>query len=156
MSSVQVVDYLLLSHHGPGEQYRCLALPFPRARYLVCARCTGAFAGLLVGFPVLWFYPLLISPWLLFLAFPDWIAHTLLKFRGLNAIRLASGLLIGLVYALNLRELLHLNFRADLWTVNALAILAYGVVVWGDFRRRRKACCRISRAERDGEGSSEI
>lgn len=140
MSSGQIVDHLLLSHHGPEEQYRCLAVPFLGERYLVCARCAGAFTGLLIGFPVLWFYPMLISPWLLFLAFPDWIGHTLLRFRGLNAIRLASGILIGLVYALNLREVLHLNFRADLWTVNALAVIAYSFVTWWDFHGRRRAC----------------
>jgi uncharacterized membrane protein len=140
MSSHEVIDHFLLSHHLPSQRYRCLTLPLPRTRYFVCARCAGAFAGLLVGFPILWFYPLLISPWMLFLAFPDWIAHTLLRVRGVNAIRLVSGAVIGLVYALNLRELLHLNFRADLWIVNALAVIAYGVVVWWNLRSRGEAC----------------
>jgi len=154
MSSAEVVDHFLLSHHLPGERYRCLILPLPRARYFVCTRCAGAFAGLLIGFPILWFYPLLIPPWVLFLAFPDWITHTVLQVRGVNAIRLVSGGVIGLVYALNLRELLHLHFRADLWTVNALAVIAYSFVAWWDFRRRSKACGQVAGAEREVEGSS--
>lgn len=136
--SKTVVDNILLSHHGPADRYRCMVLALPRAKYLICTRCLGAFIGFLLGLPVLWFHPLLISPWLLFLAFPDWIAHTLLKFGGHNAIRFASGVIIGIVYALNLRELLHLQFRSELWTVNVLAVVVYGVTVCWDFRLRRR------------------
>jgi hypothetical protein len=152
MSSAEVVDHFLLSHHLPGERYRCLTVPLPRTRYFICARCAGAFGGLLIGLPILWFYPLLISPWMLLLAFPDWIAHALLRVRGLNIIRLFSGAIIGVVYALNVRELLHLSFRADLWIVNALAIIAYGVVVWWGFRGRGQACA----AELRSHGPREV
>lgn len=104
---------------------------------MVCARCAGAFAGLVIGLPVSWAAPALIPPWVLLLAFPDWIASALLGHRGSNVVRFTSGLFIGLVYALNLSELLHLRFRADLWCVNALAVAVYLATVWLAVRRRR-------------------
>ncbi len=104
---------------------------------MVCARCAGAFAGLVVGLPVAWTAPTLIPPWVLLLAFPDWIVSALLGYRGSNAVRVGSGLVIGLVYALNFNELIHLRVRADLWCVNALAVGVYSATVWLAVRRRR-------------------
>ena len=139
MSVSNVVDHFLLSHHSPAERYRCIVLRCPFGRYLVCTRCAGAFLGLLIGLPAMWFFPHMISPWILFLAFPDWVAYTLLRVRGFNIVRLLSGVVIGLIYALNVRELLHLHFRADLWCVNLIAVFTYGLVVWCLFRRRRRS-----------------
>ena len=146
MSNTTVVDNLLLSHHGPADRYRCLVLPLPRGRYLVCSRCLGALLGLVIGLPVFWVYPYLFSPWLVFLAFPDWIAHSLLRRRGSNAIRLVSGAIIGLVYALNLREILHGRLRLDLWVVNVSAVAVYVLIRWLNSRvRTRRALNQISR-----------
>jgi len=132
-----VIDHPLLSHHCVAERYRCVIVPFRRRRYLVCARCAGAFAGLVVGLPITWAEPTLIPPWVLLLAFPDWIASALLSLRCYNAVRVASGLFIGLVYALNISELLHLRIRADLWCINGLAVGIYLVTAWLSLRRLR-------------------
>lgn len=125
-----VINHMLLSHHGGAEQYRCLVVPLRRGCYLICARCAGAFAGLVTGLPLTWLDSALISPWILFLALPDWIAFSLLAYRGSNPARVASGFIIGLVYAQNLNELLHLRIRPDLWIVNGLAIAIYLATVW--------------------------
>ena len=104
---------------------------------MVCARCGGAFVGFVAGLPLAWFEPVLIPPWVLLLAFPDWIAYVLLAYRGTNAVRVASGFAIGLVYALNMCELLQLRFRADLWCMNGLAVAVYLATLWFVLRKRR-------------------
>lgn len=132
-----VINHMLLSHHGGTERYRCLVVPLRQRSYFICARCAGAFAGLVCGLPLTWLDSALISPWILFLALPDWIASSLLAYRGPNTIRIASGFIIGLVYAHNLNELLHLRICPDLWIVNGLAIAIYLATVWLTLRKHQ-------------------
>jgi len=137
MTTIPVIDHFLLSHHVPAEQHRCVVVGLCRRRYLVCTRCFGAAFGFLIGIPLFWWDPLVMSPWLLLLAFPDWIAHSLAHVKGMNMIRFVSGTIIGLMYALNMQQLLHLRFPADLWLVNLLAVVVYVTVVWLTMRSRR-------------------
>ena len=66
-------------------------------QFPVCARCTGAFIGYLVGAPVYGFYslPLIIS--LLFCAvmFADWLVQRLEVLESNNVRRAVTGFLCG-------------------------------------------------------------
>ncbi|WP_436925887.1 DUF2085 domain-containing protein [Halosimplex amylolyticum] len=93
----------LLSHHEPGEYYRCHSLSLGGRTVHVCARCSGVYPGILAGValvltgtgPAAW-------PWLVAAgpapALVDWAVTTFTRRRGSNALRTASGALLGLGY----------------------------------------------------------
>ena len=134
----KAIDIPLLSHHGTVEQYRCLSIPLPDGRYLVCARCAGGIAGLAVGLPLTWFCPGWVSPWILLLAFPDWIASALAGYKGGNMARVASGCVIGLVYALNIHEFALGRFNSNLWCANVSAVALYAITATAAINRKRR------------------
>jgi len=142
LSAEPVIDYLLLSHHLPRDQYRCVLIPIKGRRLVVCTRCLGAVCGVLIGMPLCIIDPLAIPPWILLLAFPDWICHVLIKARGWNWLRFLSGICIGLVYSLNIWELILLRFRPCVWAVNAISVMVYAIVVWWSFHKPRACSLR--------------
>lgn len=93
----------LLAHHGPDEYDRCHALPVGGRTLRLCARCSGVYPGIAAGLalvatgtaPVLW-------PWLVAVgpapALLDWAVTTLGSRRGHNAVRTATGALLGVGY----------------------------------------------------------
>ncbi|MFB6139381.1 MAG: DUF2085 domain-containing protein [Halosimplex sp.] len=93
----------LLSHHEPHEYDRCHRLAVGGRTVRLCARCSGVYPGILAGAalaltdtaPAAW-------PWLVGCgpapALVDWAATTLTPRRGTNAVRTASGALLGLGY----------------------------------------------------------
>jgi len=114
----------LLAHHRPCEYDRCHALRVDGQTVRLCARCSGVYPGIAVGLALvatgtagaLW-------PWLVALgpapALVDWAATTLGSRRGHNAIRTATGALLGTGYGVAV-----LWFLADLgpWLLGVAAV----------------------------------
>lgn len=90
-------------------------------------------------FPLHVSFPLAFPPLLLLLAFPDWIARQFGYWRGNNAIRALSGVLLGASYSLNLVELFSLQFRAVVWSANIAAVVLYVVTLRYAWSKRRQA-----------------
>lgn len=93
----------LLSHHDPTEWYRCYRIQVFGRTVRLCARCSGIYPGILVGLlaslggllpvPSLTVLAVLPAP-----ALVDWILTTFTDRRGYNAVRTASGALLGYAY----------------------------------------------------------
>lgn len=92
----------LLAHHARGERYRCHTLRLPGRNVDVCARCTGIYPGILLGVAAhllglpgtaLLFVAILPLPALL-----DWTLTAWADHRGSNAVRTATGGLLGFAY----------------------------------------------------------
>lgn len=104
----------LLSHHTPSELYRCYAPELRGRRVHLCARCTGIYPGILVGLvtavltsgivhsPTVSLFVVLVCP---LPALVDWTVTTFSRRRGYNAVRTATGLLLGLAYGIGLYRL---------------------------------------------------
>jgi uncharacterized membrane protein len=101
----------LLSHHEPGEWYRCYRLELFGRTVRLCARCTGIYPGILVGLlvtvgglipsPPLELVAILPAP-----ALVDWILTTFTDRRGYNVVRTVTGSLLGFAYGTGLGLLL--------------------------------------------------
>lgn len=131
----------LLSHHEPRDHYRTYLVSLFGRRARLCARCTGVYpgiaAGLLAGIggggPLasLLFVAVLPLPALL-----EWTATRFTQRRGYNAVRTATGLLLGYAYGLGAVWLLLRGDRRVL-----LVAICYGVpaAVLLAVRERRSA-----------------
>lgn len=101
----------LLSHHEPGEWYRCYRIRVFGRTVRLCARCSGIYPGILVGLlaslggllpvPSLTMLAVLPAP-----ALVDWVLTTFTDRRGYNAVRTATGALLGYAYGSGLGFLL--------------------------------------------------
>jgi uncharacterized membrane protein len=128
----------LLSHHVPGERYRCYAPVVFGRRVHLCARCSGVYPGIVAGLFALLVAPAVPATLLLIAVLPlpalvDWALTSLTGRRGYNAVRTATGLLLGYGYGLGLRHLL-----AGDWTVLVVGVgyaAAAGLLVAADRRR---------------------
>ncbi len=105
----------LLSHHAPGERYRCYAPELLGRRVHLCARCAGIYPGIVVALGIALFVSSLTHSstvaLLIILAFPlpalvDWTVTTFTDRRGYNALRTVTGLLLGYGYGIGLYRLL--------------------------------------------------
>lgn len=92
----------LLAHHVEGERYRCHTLSVRGRNVDVCARCSGIYPGILLGVAAhllalpgtaVLFVAILPLPALL-----DWTLTAWLDHRGWNAVRTATGGLLGFAY----------------------------------------------------------
>ncbi|GAB3689832.1 hypothetical protein GCM10028857_25670 [Salinarchaeum chitinilyticum] len=120
----------LLSHHEPHDHYRTYLVSAFGRRARLCARCTGVYpgiaAGLLAGiFAGGWFASLLFVALLPAPALVEWTATRFTPRRGYNAVRTATGLLLG--YAYGLGAVLFLG-RGDRRVL--LVGLGYGIVAF--------------------------
>jgi len=117
----------LLSHHEPHDHYRTYLVEIVGRRARLCARCTGVYpgiaAGLLAGllgggsFASLLLVALFPLPALL-----EWTATRFTPRRGYNAVRTATGLLLGYAYGVGAVRL----FDGDLRVL--LVGFCYGAV----------------------------
>jgi len=97
--------WYLLAHHRPADYDRCHTLRVGGRTVRLCARRSGVYPGIAVGLALVatgtangpW-------PWLVALgpapALLDWGVTTLGSRRGHNAVRTATGTLLGAGYAL--------------------------------------------------------
>lgn len=128
----------LFSHHVPEERYRCYAPVVFGRRVHLCARCSGVYPGIVAGLlaPLVApapFTTLLVAAVLPLPALVDWALTSLTGRRGYNAVRTATGALLGYGYGLGLRHLL-----AGDWTVLIVGVgyaVAAGLLVVADRRR---------------------
>lgn len=118
----------LLSHHEQSEYYRCHTVQMRERCVHLCARCSGVYPGIALGVVghslvpdaavVLVLVGLLPLP-----ALVDWAVTSFTPRRGKNAVRTATGLLLGAGYGLGLTRL------AGGWDLPVVAIgLGYGVL----------------------------
>jgi uncharacterized membrane protein len=118
----------LLSHHEPSEHYRCHAVRVRGRRVHLCARCSGVYPGIALGAVGHSLGPdaavvLLLVGVLPLPALVDWAITSFTHRRGHNAVRTATGLLLGVGYGLGLMRL------ADGWNLAVVAIgLVYGAL----------------------------
>lgn len=124
-----------LSHHRFGERQKCVHV----GGAYVCARCLATYPVMLAVLALQLRRPMapLVLPFdaLLLFALPipaalDWAAGQLTAWRGSNALRFASGLLLG--GSLGRAAYLYLRHPRDprVFTY-ALAGVALGGIVWG-------------------------
>lgn len=97
----------LLSHHEPREWYRCYQPVVLGRRFRLCARCSGIYPGIAAGLLGYGFGPSFVTSIALVVLLPlpalvDWILTTFTPRRGYNAVRTATGLLLGYGYGLGL------------------------------------------------------
>ncbi len=94
----------LLSHHTADKIHRCLKLKFGSHQLRLCARCTGSYLGIVMGFFSPCLFKLALNEVQLFflvclLALPallDWSTQKLDLRESTNEIRIATGFLLGL------------------------------------------------------------
>ncbi|QLH79891.1 DUF2085 domain-containing protein [Halosimplex rubrum] len=144
----------LLSHHEPHEYDRCHRLAVGGRTVRLCARCSGVYPGILAGValvltdtaPAAW-------PWLVACgpapALVDWAATTFTLRRGSNAIRTASGALLGLGYGVAVPWFLTAR---PLWLLAVAA--GYGGVAAALLVRSRAESVD-EETDRDGENAGE-
>jgi len=100
----------LLSHHLPHRRYRCYRLQLRGHRVDLCARCTGIYPGILAGLLGYFFAPQPFTEFVLVVTLPlpaliEWSVTSLGTSRGYNAVRTATGGLLGYGYGLGLGAL---------------------------------------------------
>lgn len=97
----------LLSHHTPAERHRCHRLSVGGRTLHLCARCSGIYPGIALGVGV-FLLGVGRGAWLPVVAFGplpalvDWAVTTVTERRGTNAVRTATGGLLGVAYGLAL------------------------------------------------------
>lgn len=122
----------LLSHHLPGERYRCYSpRPFGR-RVHICARCAGIYPGIAAGALAAMFAPSPLTQFALIALLPgpalvDWTVTSLTDRRGYNVVRTATGALLGYGYGLGLARLASGDVRV--LGIGAAYALAAGVLL---------------------------
>lgn len=97
----------LLSHHLPKEYNRCIILKFHNKKIRICSRCSGWYISFLL-FWVLFFsglnfflnYKIIILYLFPIPAIIDWSLHRFKIYQGINLLRIITGFLIGLTFAL--------------------------------------------------------
>lgn len=117
----------LLSHHEPEDHYRTYVVGLFGRRVRLCARCTGIYPGILAGILAWAAGPGVLTSIALVYALPlpalaEWTATRVTPRRGTNAVRTATGLLLGYAYGLAAATLL---LEGD-WRVLGAAI-GYGL-----------------------------
>jgi uncharacterized membrane protein len=123
----------LLSHHIPSRRNRCHRIVLFGRQIHLCARCSGIYPGILAGllFPLhpisLWLIAVLPAP-----ALVDWAITSFRSYHDSNAVRTATGLLLGYGYGLGVTRLLAAR---DL-SVVALGVV-YGLVAAAPLYKRR-------------------
>lgn len=119
----------LLSHHLPGERYRCYSPRIFGHDVHLCARCSGIYPGIVGGVVAALLAPLAPATSLWVVAtFPvaalvDWAATTFTDRRGTNHVRTATGAMLGYAYGIGLVELF---LRGEL-AVFAIGV-GYGII----------------------------
>lgn len=144
----------LLSHHHHSEWYRCYA-PIVAGRQLhVCARCSGIYPGILAGLLAYAYGPTGYSRLALVAVAPlpallDWVATNFTRRRGVNALRTATGGLLGFAYGIGLGLLL---VDVDLRVL--VVGIGYGAAAGGLLLARQSLEDRQDR--HDGTGPSRV
>ena len=145
MSESQITwHWLPLAHHRRGEVDRCFLLPCGRGRRVArCARCTGVYPALLAALLLQGAFrvgPVGPADWLaalcgVFPALFDWGLHWLGRRRGTNALRLATGAILGLSLGRGL-WLYFRDQRCEIFWVQ-LGLLVCGAMAFELVRRLR-------------------
>lgn len=117
----------LLSHHAPDEYDRCYAPVVFGRRLRLCARCLGIYPGIASGILAALLGPPTVAGLAVVALLPlpallDWAATTFTDGRGHNALRTATGGLLGFAYGVGLVGLL---------VDGDVRILAVGIVYAG-------------------------
>lgn len=123
----------LLSHHEPGEWYRCYQPVVLGRRVRLCARCSGIYPGIAAGLLAYALGPPSLASIVIVASLPlpalvDWTLTTFTQRRGYNPVRTATGLLLGYAYGIGFGLLLgDLDLRVVLvgvgYAVAATALL---------------------------------
>ena len=101
--------HMLLSHHPPSMYGHCLRVSIRGRSVYFCARCTGIYAGLLLGIVGFALLGISLQPsWLWFLiavAFGfttviDWMSQRLTPRKTTNLVRASTGFFSGLALAI--------------------------------------------------------
>jgi len=137
------LHFMILAHHRLEDRDRCLHLPLGRRRLALCARCVGFYPTLLAAV----FAQALLEPpiaptadwWFclsgIFPALLDWGLSWLGRRRGSNAMRVATGILLGISLGRGFWLYLH-DLGSEVFWVQ-IGLLAVGAVSFELVRRLR-------------------
>jgi uncharacterized membrane protein len=134
--------FFLLSHHSPKKVHRTIPVAFRGKKRYVCARCTGTCSGILstialrfLGFAVPYF---LYVPLISALPVPatlDWLTQSCGLRESKNAIRIATGYLLGATEGLALLLLVSGMLQLFLMVVAVIGI--YFLMIYVVARKTR-------------------
>lgn len=123
----------LLSHHLPGERYRCYAPALFGRRVHLCARCLGIYPGIVAGLAAFGLAPdefvsVVLVAVLPIPALVDWTVTAFSDRRGSNVVRTATGGLLGYAYGVGLPTLV-LATEPSVLLIGCVYALAAGCLV---------------------------
>lgn len=101
----------ILSHHEPENHHRCYTFRIRDRPIRLCARCSGIYPGIGVGL-LMYHSEAVASQHLVLIAvlpafaLADWAIVSFTRLRGLNSVRTATGLLLGVAYGLGLARVI--------------------------------------------------
>lgn len=133
-----------LSHHAPEQHDHCLRVPLPGGRTLpVCARCTGIYPVALVLLALQLAGRLDLratDPWLVLLlplpAVAEFLAEQLGAIRGSNALRILTGIPLGVALSRMFARYLLDPFDPLFWGIVAVYGGTCGLVAAFVLRKR--------------------
>jgi len=125
----------LLSHHEPSDYHRCHRLDIGGRPVHLCARCSGVYPGIAVGVglfltEVLASLQLVLVALLPLPALVDWSVTHFRPPEGSNAVRTATGGLLGVGYGLGLGHLLVAREPVVLGVGLGYGLLAAVALAW--------------------------
>ncbi len=132
---------MVLAHHRREDRDRCLHLPLGGYRLALCARCLGFYPTLAAAIALqawLGLPPLPAADWWfcisgLFPALLDWGLAWLGRRRGSNAMRVATGILLGISLGRGFWLYLH-DLKSEVFWVQ-IGLLAVGALAFELVRR---------------------
>ena len=133
---VKGIRKYLLSHHLPQDYDRCFLIKVGNKSYRICARCIGWYLSFLIFWLLLLFnidfllnYKIIILYFFPIPAIFDWSLHKLRNLKGTNILRVLSGILIGLTFAMLLYSFVTNPFDIHFWLVSIIYVTIVVIVL---------------------------
>lgn len=129
----------LIAHHEPDQFYKTIKVSLFDKNIRLCTRCTGIYLGIITTILYLLTTPEILMSGIIY-AFPipamlDWGLEKYCIYKGNNATRFVSGLMLGICYVFLWIKLIQNPFDIEVWlTAIVYVIMAYLVLRYSSRR----------------------